>query len=150
MKKNNLMTTIFIYCLAGFSVAIMSVGPVVAADDLPGIVSAGLKEYKDKGPEAAIKAWIKGSAVETSIEAQSQANLFRQVESLYGKYIGNELVMIKEINKTSSMVYITLNYEKGPLFANFLVYKNGGNTILAMFNFNTKPDAILPHCYGSK
>jgi hypothetical protein len=128
----------------------MSVGPAVAVDDFPGIVSTGLKEYKDNGPEAAIKAWIKGSAVETSVEAQSQANLFRQVETLYGKYIGNELVMTKEINKTSSMVYLTLNYEKGPVFASFLVYKNGGNTIIAMFNFNTKPEAILPHSYWSK
>ena len=119
----------------------------MAENELPSIVLAGLNEYKSKGPEAAVKAWIKGSAFETSVEALSQANTFRQVETMYGAYIGYQVVKVKEISKTSKMIYLSLDYEKGPLFASFLSYKNGDKWILASFTFNMKPEVILPNSF---
>ena len=117
---------------------------VKAGQDLPSIILDGLNEYKAKGPDAAVKTWIKGSAFETSVEAQSQGNLFKQVETMYGKYIGYQIVKMKEITKTTMVVYITMDYEKGPVFASFLTYRSGDSSILANFKFNTKPEAVLP------
>ncbi len=120
--------------------------PVSARADskLPSIVLAGLSEYKLKGPEAAVKAWVRGSAFETSLEALSQANTFKQVETMYGAYLGYQVIKIKEISKTSQMAYVSFDYEKGPLYASFLSYRNGDKWILASFSFNMKPEAILP------
>lgn len=131
----------FILLLIAFLLA-----PVAARADnkLPSIVLAGLSEYKSKGPEAAVKAWIKGSAFETSLEAMSQANTFKQVETMYGAYLGYQVIKIKEISKTSQMAYLSFDYEKGPLYASFLSYRNGDKWILASFSFNMKPEAILP------
>lgn len=119
----------------------------MADNTLPSIVLTGLNEYKSKGPEAAVKAWIKGSAFETSLEALSQANTFKQVETMYGAYLGYQVIMIKEISKTSQMAYLSFDYEKGPLFASFLSYRNGDKWILASFTFNMKPEVILPNSF---
>lgn len=116
----------------------------MADNTLPSIVLTGLNEYKVKGPEAAVKAWIKGSAFETSLEALSQANTFKQVETMYGAYLGYQVIKIKEISKTSQIAYLSFDYEKGPLYASFLSYRNGEKWVLASFSFNMKPETILP------
>jgi len=140
-NKKGLMVVITVFFSA---MALFPLGDVMAADVMPSIVISGLKAYKADGPEAAIKSWVKGSAVENSVEAQSQASVFRQVESVYGKYIGYELIMSKRISKQTEMVYIVMNFEKGPVFANFLVYKYQETEIISQLNFHTKPEAILP------
>ncbi len=117
----------------------------LAENDLPNIVVTGLNDYKTKGPEAAVKAWIKGSAFETSLEALSQANTFKQVETMYGAYTGYQVIKVKGITRTSKIVYLSMDYEKGPLFASFLTYKSGDKWFLASFTFNMKPEVILPN-----
>jgi hypothetical protein len=44
------------------------------------IVIGGLEAYKSKGPEEAVKAWIKGSGIDGSKDALAQANTLRQIE----------------------------------------------------------------------
>ena len=138
IKTRYAIVTLIVVCL---------LAPIsaLAENDLPSIVLAGLNEYKVKGPDAAVKAWIKGSAFETSIEAMSQANTFRQVEAMYGAYIGYQVIKVKEISKTSKLAYVSIDYEKGPLFSSFLSYKSGEKWLLASFTFNMKPEVILPN-----
>ena len=137
-NSRNIIVALIVVCLLAPIAAL-------AETDLPNIVLTGLSEYKAKGPEAAVKAWIKGSAFETSLEAQSQANTFRQVETMYGAYSGYQVIKIKEISKTSKMIYLSMDYEKGPLFASFLSYKSGDKWLLSSFTFNMKPEVILPN-----
>ncbi len=136
---------IFCSAMIVIVVCLLASLPAIAESELPSIVVSGLNEYKSKGPEAAVKAWIKGSAVETSVEALSQANTFRQMETMFGAYIGYELIKMKEISKTSKMVFLSLNYEKGPLFAKFLSYRRGDKWLMSSFTFNTQPEVILPN-----
>jgi hypothetical protein len=42
------------------------------------------------------------------------------------------------------IVYLTINYEKGPLFGRFLAYRIRNDWILPDFTFDTKPEAIFP------
>lgn len=126
-------------------ICILAPMTALAEIDLPSIVITGLNDYKSKGPEAAVKSWIKGSAFETSLEALSQANTFKQVETIYGAYTGYQVIKIKEITKTSKIVYLSMDYEKDPLFASFLSYKSGDKWLLASFTFNMKPEVVLPN-----
>ena len=100
--------------------------------------------YKSKGPEEAVKAWIKGSALEGSKEALSQANGLRQVQDYYGSYESFEVINIRSISKKVRIFYVTIDFEKGPLFAKFVVYRADQGWILTSFNFNTKEELILP------
>jgi len=64
---------------------------------------------------------------------------------MYGAYTGYQAIKVKVISKTAKMVYLSMDYEKGPLFASFLSYKSGDKWILTSFTFNMKPEVVLPN-----
>jgi hypothetical protein len=43
-------------------------------------------------------------------------------------------------------IYLELDFEKGPVFGKFVVYRAGQDWVLVNFVFNTKEDLILPSC----
>ncbi len=55
-----------------------------ASDDVPKFIVSGLDAYKSDGPDAALKALVKGSSLEGSKEALSQANVLRQIRITMG------------------------------------------------------------------
>jgi hypothetical protein len=117
-----------------------------AGESLPPIVVLGLEAYKSSGPEEAVRAWIKGSAIDGSKDALSQANLLRQIQDYYGTYRAFEIVSTKDLSPKTRVIYLVLDFEKGPLFAKFVVYRSGQAWILAYFNFNTKEELVFPSC----
>jgi hypothetical protein len=115
-----------------------------APDDLPKIIVSGLEAYKAEGPEAALKAWIKGSPIDGSKEALAQANILRQIQDFYGVYKSFDVISTRILSPNIRIVYLALNFEKGPLFAKFAVFQTTQGWILTTFNFNTKDELILP------
>lgn len=115
-----------------------------ANDDIPKIVLSGMDAYKAEGAEAAITAWIKGSPIEGSKDAISQANILRQIQDFYGPYKSFDLIRSRNLTPNVRVIYLTLDYEKGPLFAKFTVYQAAQGWILTNFIFNTKEEIILP------
>lgn len=118
--------------------------PQPASDEVPKILISGMEAYKNEGPEAAIKAWIKGSPIDGSRDALSQANVLRQVQDFYGAYKSYELIKSRDLTPTTRILYFTLDYEKGPLFAKFLIYRTEQGWIVVNFAFNTKEEVIIP------
>lgn len=113
-------------------------------DDIPKIVLSGVEAYKAEGPEAALAAWIKGSPIEGSKDAMSQANILHQVQDFYGSFKGVDLIRARNLTPNVRVLYLSLNYEKGPVFAKFTLYQNAQGWILTNFLFNTKEEAVLP------
>ena len=120
-------------------------GPV-ASESLPPIVVLGLEAYKTNGPEEAVRTWVKGSGIDGTKEALSQANALLQAQEFYGSYRAFEIVSIKDLSPRTRVVYLVLDLEKGPLFAKFVVYRSGQAWILAYFNFSTKEELVFPSC----
>ena len=119
--------------------------PQPVSDEVPKILLSGLEAYKAEGPEAAIKTWIKGSSIEGSKDAISQANILRQIQDYYGAYKTFELVSSRNLTPTTRVIYLALDYEKGPLFAKFVVYRAEVGWIVVSFTFNTKEELIFPN-----
>jgi hypothetical protein len=113
-------------------------------EDLPPVILSGLQAYKDKGPDEAVRLWIKDSPIDGSKEALGQANNLRQVQNFYGAYQFFEVLSAYEIGRRTRIFYLTLNFENGPLFAKFMVYQSNHRWILTSFDFNTKEEMILP------
>jgi hypothetical protein len=111
---------------------------------LPGPITTGLAAYAFQGPDAAVKEWVKGSSREGSPEASIQINYLKQVESTYGKFQSYHLVQVHGLSSLTQIVYLTINFEKGPLFARFLAYRIRNDWVLPDFSFDTKPEAIFP------
>jgi hypothetical protein len=114
------------------------------AEGLPPMILSGLEAYKDKGPEEAVRAWIKDSPIDGSKDALSQSNTLRQIQDFYGAYQAFEVISTRELTPRIRAIYLALDFEKGPLFAKFLVYRSNQQWILTSFNFNTKEELILP------
>ncbi len=116
--------------------------PKHTVGDLPAVIVSGLDAYKSKGPDEAVKAWIKGSPIEGSKDALSQANSLRQVQDFYGAYQSFDVVGTRELSPKTRILYLVMDYESGPLFAKFVVYRTEHGWILTSFNFNTKDEMI--------
>jgi hypothetical protein len=119
----------------------------VTKDEIPPIIKSGLDAYKSSGPEAAIVNWIKGSPYDGSKEAMGQANLFRQVETFYGKFVDYTPIAIIQLTPTTKIIYLSMNFVSGPVFCKFLVYKTQDKKswiLSGKFNFNTEPEQVLP------
>jgi hypothetical protein len=134
-----------------FGLSLLTFGQYVGAQaqehsEVPKIVLSGLDAYKAEGPEAAVKAWLKGSPLEGSKEALGQANVLRQIEEFYGAYKAFDFIRSRNLSPTTRIIYLTLDYEKGPLFAKFVTYRTEQGWILPSFTFNTKEESILPAC----
>jgi len=127
-------------------VALSGAGSMSAQDlSTPPIVMSGLNAYKTEGTQAAIKAWLKGSPLEESREALSQANALNQIHDFYGPYKSHEVVQVHTISASSKIVYLAIDCERGAIFAKFLAFKRGETWTLSSFKFNTEPDQILPY-----
>jgi hypothetical protein len=119
-------------------------GQTPTAANIPKIVQAGLDAYKTGGPDEAVRVWIRGSALEGSKEVGSYLTTLHQTQELYGNFRGYELIGIRVVSSTSYVVYLTLDYDRGPLFAKFRVYRTGLGSILTGMVLNTDEDAVLP------
>jgi len=113
-----------------------------AVGDIPSVIVSGMEAYKAKGPDEAVKAWIKGSPIEGSKDALSQANALRQVQDFYGAYRSFEVIGTRDLSSKTRILYLILDYDNGPLFAKFVVYHTEQGWILTSFNFNTKDEMI--------
>jgi hypothetical protein len=110
---------------------------------LPHVIIAGLEAYKDTGPEQAVREWIKGSPIDGSKDALSEANELRQIQETYGAYQGFEVVSTRDLSPRIRILYLILDYEKGPYFARFMVYRSEQGWILTSFDFDTKEDLVF-------
>lgn len=114
--------------------------------EVPKIILSGFDAYKAEGPDAALKAWVKGGPVDGSKDALSQANVLRQVQDYYGTYKAFDLIRVRTLTPTTRILYFVIDFEKGPLFAKFIAYRTDQGWIITYFTFNTKDEIIIPVC----
>jgi hypothetical protein len=112
---------------------------------LPPVIVSGLDGYKSKGgAEEAIRLWVRDSPLEGSKEALAQVDTLHQAESNYGAYQWYEIVRTREVSPRTLIVYLVLDYERGPLFARFVVYRSNHRWIMTYFDFNAREESIFP------
>jgi len=139
-----------LFCLALLAPSALASGPsdpdqTDAGAKVPHIVLAGLEAYRAKGnAEDAVKVWTVGSPLDGSKMALSETNNLNQVEGFYGTYRTFDVLKVLDLSPKVRVVYLTLDYEKGPLFGRFVVYRTDQGWILTSFNFNTDEEKILP------
>ena len=68
-----------------------------------------------------------------------------QIESFYGKFVNAIPLGIYEPAPGTTLVYVGLKYEKGPVFGKFLTFRTGEKESIVSLKFNTEPEEILPN-----
>ncbi|MDE1176868.1 MAG: hypothetical protein PW789_09700 [Edaphobacter sp.] len=113
-------------------------------DAVPSFLVTGINAYRSVGPEAAIKAWTEFSALAESKDAADQAAYLHQVQGFYGPLEGYDFVASRILTPRTRVIYLAFNYERGPLFAKFVIYRSSQRWLLASMDFNLKEEMILP------
>ena len=118
--------------------------PRAKSEGLPTFMISGLHAYKDSGPDEAVKIWLKGSALEGDSGAMNQASFLRQALDSYGAYESFEVISSHNLTARTRVIYLALDYARGPAFAKFMVYRSDQGWILMNFTFDMRAEAILP------
>jgi hypothetical protein len=128
----------FLLPYSASAAAISDAAPTETAEGLPPVILAGLKSYKDDGPDEAVSIWIKGSALDGSKEA----SLLHRMQASYGTYRNFNVIGSRDLGSRTRILYLTLDFDKGPLFAKFVAYKSDQGWILMSFDFYTNSDDL--------
>ena len=132
---------------SGFLAGVLSVFLLAAvsyAEEVPKLVTSGLEAYKTTGSTEAFALWLKGSPLETDkTTLASLKDSFTQVETMYGKMIGYDVLRTVKISAHTSRVYAEIQYEKGPLFMYLDCYRSVNGWIVSVMKFHTDADRIL-------
>jgi len=98
---------------------LLIITPLLQAEErekqVPKYVIDGLKDYKIKGYEAAVRIWLKDSPYEKATEMATRIQYFKNIEMLYGKFIDYQIIAIQD-TVSSHMVYIQMNYERRSVY----------------------------------
>lgn len=116
----------------------------VARADVPPVLLSGMEAYKPGNPELAIKAWTKNSPLEGTQAAADESINLRQAQSVYGAFQWFDVISNREISSRVRILYLTMNYEAGPLFGRFVFYRTDRGWIVSSFDFNLDDTKILP------
>lgn len=111
---------------------------------LPHIVVDGMEKYNFNGADEAMEVWLQPTRAQTQEAATAYANTLRDAEQAYGKFVDYHLVSVKWISPATAMVYLIMNYERGPLFVRFLVYEYKSNQLVTQIDFGLVPEVVFP------
>jgi hypothetical protein len=116
----------------------------VVRTDIPPVLLSGMEAYKPSNPEQAIKAWTKNSPLDGTPAAADKAIDLRQAQSVYGAFQWFDVTSNREISPRVRILYLTMNYEAGPLFSRFVFYRTDRGWIVTSFDFSLDDTKILP------
>ncbi len=135
--KNKVCCLLFTFIIFGTAFA--------QAEEIPEVISHGFKIFNSIGPKSALTSWVKDGSLDNSEEALKKINSLIQIENNFGSYQGYDLFKSKELGPRVNLYLITINFEKGVLFAKFITYKpEGKKEIVHAVDFNKEVDEVWP------
>jgi len=121
------------------------------AENTPKVVLSAFDTYKASGYNEAFNVLLKGSPLES--DKTTMMNLkggFTQIEAMYGKMVGYEIIKSVMISTATNRTYAELRYEKGPVFVFIDSYKSPNGWIVPRMLFHTDAEKIFPEDMISK
>ncbi|MBN1397603.1 MAG: hypothetical protein JXA06_06195 [Bacteroidetes bacterium] len=111
----------------------------------PKIVSDGFEVYRIKGVDSAMALWTSSWSKEYITSKDQLINDFYANEKNFGKFNGYDIIKTVSVGKKYRYCYITLLYEKQPVFAVFNLYQNSiDKWIVLSITWNTDIKEIFP------
>lgn len=111
---------------------------------VPRIVVDGLEKYQFSGAAVAVPVWLQFGGPRIQERAAGYIDALREAEDYYGKFVGYHVVDMQKLTPATSIVYLVLNYERGPLYARFRVYEYKNTQYVTEFATALAPAAVFP------
>jgi hypothetical protein len=121
--------------------------PQVAGEpEVPKIITLGFDAYKFGGPLSGIKAWVKDGPLDGDKDALSEASRLSEAQTTLGSFRYFEVASRHAISPSAQIIYLTLAYERGPVFAKFSVFHTDQGWVVTSFDFSPRQKDIFPEC----
>lgn len=125
----------------GFSRAAMAQG----STGVPEIVTAGFESYRNVGLDQAFRAWLRNSPLRWNTD---MAAPLREAQDVYGPFRSFDVIQAEDLSPATRVVYVAVNYDKGPVFGKFVVYRaEQVGWLVTSLKFSADETAILPAYY---
>jgi len=137
------------YTIHALAALVLSAAQLAYADDsaiVPAPLMKAAAAYKDKGAAQFLPTLVKGSRLQytDSSSLAKAGEMLKAIETIYGEYIGIEMVDSVPISSSTRIVYFVLNYERGPLYGVADLYRTKYGEIVTNSNVNTELSTIIP------
>jgi hypothetical protein len=144
--RNHLLR--FVLALGLLGACCLGRAPVAAAPADPsarGVLEAGFTLYAKGGADLALDTWRKGGLAEMDTSKLASQNAYlRQAERAMGNYRSYEVVQTKRVGANSQLLYLAINYQRGAVYARFLLFRTERDWVVQSMDFNLKPEALMP------
>lgn len=111
---------------------------------IPSVVVDGMEKYHFNSADEAVKIWLQPTGEQSQETATTYADTLRDTEKVYGKFIDYHLISVKWLSPSTALVYLVLNYERGPLFVRFVVYEYKSTQLVTQIDFGLVPEVVFP------
>ena len=115
-----------------------------AAESLAPIVQTGFAAWAKSGADLALDAWQKGGLLEGDNKVAAQSGYFRRLDRLVGNFRAYETLETKAVGQNSQIVYLSINFERGAVYARFHLYRSDKGWVVQNMDFSTRPEALMP------
>jgi hypothetical protein len=115
-----------------------------SSSSVPWVIQDGFTAWAKNGAPFAFDAWRKGGFLEDNRKVVSQASYFQRLGQAIGTYKSFDLVESKGIGPSSQILYVAVNFERGAVYARFLIYRTDKAWVVQDMDFSTKPEDIMP------
>ena len=136
MRKIVLSTCLLLAFAAPAAIAAQNLPPASQLlNKIPQNILDGLDALRHDQLDQVESSWKKGAL--TNLDGIS-ASLRNDKDSL-GEYRGFDLISLQDISPRIRVLYIALNYERGPQFKKFVTYRNSTGWVVLepILNLNT-------------
>ncbi len=112
---------------------------------VPEVLQAGFASWSKGGSvDVIVSGWEKGGLLEASNKAAGQAEYIKNVVSRAGSYRTHEVLRVKAVGRSAEIVYLSINFERGALYARFLLYHAVQGWVVQNMDFSIRPEALMP------
>ena len=119
--------------------------PAQPGPAVPPVIQAGFDLWsKGGGMSGVFDVWQKGGLMEGDRKVATLLSFFRQIERTVGHYRSYEVSQSKVVGPSSEVLYLTLNYERGAVYARFLLYRTERGWVVQNLDFSTRPETLMP------
>jgi hypothetical protein len=110
--------------------------------EIPKIILSGFDSFKSAGADEAVRVWLRNSPLDSNQE--SYVGVLHSTISSFGLYRAWEPITVRSISPSVRIVYLTLDFDRGPLFAKFEMYRSDGGWIVTGLILNVNETQVLP------
>ena len=116
-----------------------------ATSSIPSVIQAGFALWaKGGGVDVILDSWQRGGAMEGNNKANVQADYFKRMSRAVGNYKSFEVLKSDEVGRRAEIIYLAINFERGAVYARFVMYNTEKDWVVQNMDFSSKPENIMP------